>query len=151
MIVFDNSDSGDKLYKFASDNTDVEFGRIDGSFENGQEASFVFSSKDAKTLKNQPNIVKKLSKNNFIAKNVDHSHPSGQVTPSGHYANTPGHPMSLDPVPEEHPVYKEGDAQNARAVVKLKGFENAKFSVYSPVEKTKTIYDGKNKAKIVKD
>ena len=138
FVGFNDKASGEKLFKFASENTNVEFARIDGSRFGTEEASYVFSSQNSHVVENQPQIAVGLSNTFFQADNVDHSHPFGNPVPSGHYGIEEGNPNSLTPVPGK----KIGDAENARQLSKLKGFENAKFSVYNPKGKTTTTYNG---------
>lgn len=150
FVGFSDKASGEKFFKFAAENSDVEFARIDGRFFGTDESSFVFSTQDRNTVESQPTFAKSLSRLFFVADNVDHSHPGGNEVPSGHYGIQEGNPNSLMPVPPSHPNYGRGDAENARFLSRLKGFENARFSVYDPDDKTTTIYDGKNQAKIIR-
>jgi len=100
-------------------------------------------------------LVKSLSAIGFKGDKQSHSHPPtianyNESVPSGYYDNIPGNPSSLMPdlITRGKPY---GDAGNAIQVRKLKGFENTKFEVYAPGNKTITTYDGVNKAKIRKN
>ncbi len=91
-------------------------------------------------------IVKDYSKKGYIGITQSHSHPGGESVPSGHFGYQKGNPYSLMPYNVKgKKVYDAGNAVQTRS---LKGFENTKFEVYNPVNKTISTYDGVNRAKI---
>ncbi len=147
ILWFNNAESGDKYYKFAGDNTDVEFAKIEGKYPNKEyREATVGTSFEEKTVGNEPSMVNSLSKEGFVADLVSHTHPGGNNVPSGYYGEAPNNPLSLTPKPSS----ELGDAQNARSTSKLPGFNGAKFEIYCPDTKTITTYDGVNKALIKK-
>ncbi len=112
------------------------------------------TSHDAIGVETLPDLVKAFSASGFTGIKQSHSHP-GTITaynesvPSGHYDYSQGNPNSLMPYLNKKGE-KVDDALNAIQVRGLKGFKNTKFELYAPGNKTKTSYDGVNKAKISK-
>ena len=147
-ILSTNSTKANQFFEFAA-NANVEFGIVD--LKGG--VSIVTTSHESRQTSTLPGIVKQFSKLGEIGIRQAHSHPAtithyNESVPSGYYDNEKGNPNSLMPDLRKGKSY--GDAGNAVQVRKLKGFENTKFEVYAPGNKTKAIYDGVNKAKIEK-
>ncbi|HMP32468.1 MAG TPA: JAB-like toxin 1 domain-containing protein, partial [Saprospiraceae bacterium] len=147
-IISSNSKNANKFFEFAA-NSNVEFGIVD--LKGG--VSIVTTSHEAEVTSTLPGIVKLFSKLGETGIRQAHSHPStitnyNESVPSGYYDIKIGNPSSLMPDLSKGKPY--GDAGNAVQVRKLKGFENTNFEVYAPGNKTKAVYDGVNKAKIIK-
>ncbi len=147
VVGFTDTKSADKFYEFAAKETNVEFAKIDGKFSSSdKDVSFVITSHEKSTVSNQPEMVSVLSKKGFEGEKISHSHPGGNSVPSGHYGYQEGNSNSLTPIPN----HKTGDAENARVINQMPGFKNTKFEVYNPKTNTKTIYNGKTQARIIK-
>ena len=148
QIVPGSTDKLETFYQFAAQ-SDVEFGKLDVQVPSGEKMSAVTTSHDKTTTATLPGLARDYSKRGFTGVKQSHSHSDGQSVPTGHYDNkSPKNPASLTPVPPSHPLYKSGDAQNARQIRSLPGFGNTKFEVYNPKTGGVTTYDGVNKAKI---
>lgn len=153
-IQFSNGDKAETFYRFAA-NSDVEFGKLDVS-RDGIGMSVVTTTHQESKVSSLPDITKALSGLDYTGIKQSHSHPGNtgnEYVPSGYYSFVKGNSRSLTPIrqSEDAKAYSEGDAANARAVRRLKGFSKTIFEVYSPNSNTNTIYDGDNKAKVYKN
>ena len=153
-IQFSNGEKAETFYRFAA-NSAVEFGKLDVS-KDGIGMSVVTTTNQETKLSSLPDITKALSDLGYTGVKQSHSHPGDtgdEYVPSGYYNFVKGNPRSLTHIrqSEDAKAYSEGDAANARAVRRLKGFSNTIFEVYSPNSNTNTIYDGDNKAKVYKN
>jgi RHS repeat-associated protein len=149
VLWFSNIKSGDKFYKFAAKNTNVEFGKIEGKYPNkNYSESTIYTSYEKTVLSNGNDVKTSLSKGGFIASIASHIHPAQKYNasvPSGYFDKEKGNPMSLMPIPGD----KDGDAQSARNMSTKAGFEKTIFEVYNGGNGDRTIYDGKTRAEII--
>jgi JAB-like toxin 1 len=147
VLWFSDAKSGDKFYKFAAKNTNVEFGKIEGKYsDKDYKEATVYTSYEKAQISNGVLVKMSLSKGGFTATIASHIHPE-QTTydasvPSGYYSEQKNNPMSLMPIPD----LKDGDAQGARYFREKPGFENTIFEIVNGGNGAKTTYDGKTKA-----
>lgn len=147
-VISTNNSKATKLYNFAR-NSDVEFAKLD-VIKGNDKISLVSTSGD-KGQVNTGSLESQLSNRGFRGIKSSHSHNVDQLPlPSGYYSEEKGNPLSLMPIQNSNPLSKEGDAQNARDVQKISGFENTQFEFISKSNNTTTTYDGYNKAEISK-
>jgi hypothetical protein len=132
-----------KFYEFAANNSDVEFGRLEVSKDN-TNISVVNSTFDHDKNEFLNEFTKSMANEGFTIIEHSHSHPGQEIgIPSGYYGIEKGNSNSLTPIPNN----KNGDAEAVRIFSKYKQFNKAEFNIYSG--KTKTIYNGVKKAKVV--
>jgi RHS repeat-associated protein len=143
-VTSTESDKAEKFYQFAA-GSDVEFAKIDVQSPKGNDISVVATSHSIPNVHTLW-ITRDYSKRGFTGIKQSHSHSLGESVPSGHYGYEEGNPKSLMPYTVNGNKVK--DALNAVQTKSLPGFENIKFEVYNPVNKTKSTYDGIHRAKI---
>ena len=147
VVMGTNSERLQTFYEVAA-GSDVEYGKLDVSSNGSPVESFVVTSHSPESTPGLVDLAKSLSAIGFTGIKQSHSHPDGNPVPSGHRGLDPKgrkNPYSLSPIPND----KTGDADNARKVNQLPGFENTRFEVYEPKGNTRTIYDGVRRAKII--
>ena len=147
-VISTNNIKATKLYNFAT-NSDVEFSKHDVS-KNGAKISIVSTSGE-KDAVNTGTLETQLSNKGITGSKISHDHPADQLPlPSGYYSEVKGNPLSLMPFLPSTEGYGDGDAQNARTVQKIPGFEKTTFELISKSNNTTTTYDGYTKAEISK-
>lgn len=140
LIQFNHPESSEDFYRYAAQNSDVEFGKFDGYF-GSKYGGFVFSENNPNQINNGI-LANQLSKLDFENSRFSHSHPNGTQHPSGYHGVKSLERIYLQPNFNRN----SGDRNNSKYINLIKGFENIIHEMYSPVHKTFTKYYGDERA-----